>query len=126
MNENYVSGSGHYFPRKAIVTVFLGENIGFEKSGPRPAIVVSNDTNNKLSGNVAIVPLTDETNKSGKPLLKTQYRLLASKYKLKMNSIAQCEDIRSISKARIGAVIDFVQPDDMKEIDKRIKTFFQI
>ncbi|MED0737851.1 type II toxin-antitoxin system PemK/MazF family toxin [Aneurinibacillus thermoaerophilus] len=134
MNENYKGGSGHFFPRKAIVTVFLGENVGFEKSGQRPAVVVSVDSNNKSSGNVAIIPLTKEENKidktTGKPktikLLKSQYRLLKSKYKLKYNSIVQCEDIRIVSKERIGNIIDFVTDEDMKQIEKRLKYFLDL
>ncbi|QQK75196.1 type II toxin-antitoxin system PemK/MazF family toxin [Salicibibacter cibarius] len=63
INENYTGGSGHFFPRKAIVSVFFGENIGYEKSGLRPSVVVSNDANNKTSGNIAVVPLTKIENK---------------------------------------------------------------
>jgi mRNA interferase MazF len=130
INEKFIPGKGHFFPRKAIVTVLLGENIGFEKSGSaRPAICVSNDTNNQFSGNIIIVPLTDDTNKTGKgkKLTKTQYRLLKSKYpKLKCDSIVQCEDIRVVSKSRVGDVIDFVHPDDMKEIEKRLKTLLDL
>ncbi|HAJ4038280.1 MULTISPECIES: type II toxin-antitoxin system PemK/MazF family toxin [Bacillaceae] len=122
MNENYKGGSGHFFPRKSIVSVFLGENTGYEKNGNRPAIVVSVDSNNKTNGNVLIIPLTNEQNKKGK-LLKSQYMLKKSKYKLKYNSIVQCEDMRIVSKERIGNVIDFVDDDDMREIEKRLKYF---
>lgn len=134
INEKYKGGSGHFFPRSAIVSVFLGENVGYEKSGTRPAVVVSVDANNKTNGNIAVVPLTKEDNKidrtTGVPkkkrLLNSQYKLLKSKYKLKYNSIVQCEDIRIVSKARIGDVIDFVKTDDMKQIDKRLKYFFNV
>ena len=81
INNRYVGGSGHFFPRGAIVTVLFGENIGYEKSGVRPAICISNDTNNKKSGNIAVVPLTDLANKESKPLLPTQYILYMGKYK---------------------------------------------
>ncbi|MDO3409895.1 type II toxin-antitoxin system PemK/MazF family toxin [Saccharibacillus sp. CPCC 101409] len=135
INEKYTGGRGHFFPRKAIVTAFLGENVGFEKNKVRPAIVVSVDSNNQTSGNVAIVPLTKEENKidrtTGKPvskrLLASQYKLFKSKYgKLNHNSIVQCEDVRIVSKARIGDVIDFIDDADMKQISKRLKYFFGI
>ncbi|HER2159114.1 type II toxin-antitoxin system PemK/MazF family toxin [Peribacillus phoenicis] len=125
INKNYRGGRGHFFPRKAIVTVFLGENIGFEKSGMRPAVVVSVDSNNKSSGNIAVIPLTKDANKPG-ALLKSQYKLLKSKYKLNYDSIVQCEDMRIVSKARVGDVIDFVDDADMKQIEKRMKYFFDI
>ncbi len=135
INEKYTGGSGHFFPRKAIVTVLLGENVGFEKNKVRPAVVVSVDANNRSSGNIAIVPLTKEENKidrtTGKPirkrLLDSQYKLLKSNYnKLKHTSIVQCEDVRIVSKARIGDVIGFVTDSDMKQINKRLKYFFSI
>lgn len=120
LNVNYRGGSGHFFPRSAIVSVFFGENVGYEKSGMRPALVVSLDVNNKTNGNVVVVPLTKIQNKQ-RGLLNTQYLLLSSKYKLKFDSVVQCEDIRVVSKARLGDVIDFVDPADMKQIDKRLK-----
>lgn len=94
--------------------------MGYEKSGMRPALVVSLDVNNKTNGNVVVVPLTKIQNKQ-RGLLNTQYLLLSSKYKLKFDSVVQCEDIRVVSKARLGDVIDFVDPADMKQIDKRLK-----
>lgn len=115
----------HFFPRGSIVSVYLGENIGFEKGGTRPAVIVSNDMNNRASGNVVIIPLTDESNKP-KRLLPSQYRLFKSNYKLSLNSIVQCEDIRVVSKARLGNVIDFVNKEDMKNINKRIKTMLAL
>lgn len=53
-------------------------------------------------------------------------KLLKTKYKLKYDSIVQCEDIRIVSKARVGDVIDFVDKADMKQIEKRMKYFFDI
>lgn len=56
LNVNYKGGPGHFFPRSAIVSVFFGENVGFEKSGMRPAVVISVDSNNQTNGNVVVVP----------------------------------------------------------------------
>lgn len=132
INENYKGGMGHFFPRSAIVSVFLGENVGYEKSGKRPAVVVSVDSNNKSNGNVAVVPLTKSENKidkktgKKKSLLSSQYELQKAKYQLKHDSIVQCEDIRIVSKARVGNVIGFVDSEDMKSINKRIKYFFGV
>lgn len=134
MNESYEGGAGHFFPRGALVTVFLGENVGYEKAGQRPALIVSNDSNNKTSGNVLVVPLTKEENKMNKQtgmsepprLLRSQYRLSKDKYKLKHHSILQCEDMRVISKERIGTIFDFVDATDMQNIGKRLKYFVGI
>jgi len=127
INENFSGGRGHFFPRGAVRTVLFGENVGFEKSGTRPALCISNDTNNRNSGNIAVAPLTDKTNKAGKPLLSTQYVLNQSKYAfLRLDSIVQCEDIRVVSKSRIGNVIGFIDASDIRNIEKRLKTFFAL
>lgn len=129
MNEHYQGGNGHFFPRSAIVTVFFGENVGYEKSGTRPAVIVSSDISNQTSGNIVVVPLTKEQNKihgQTVKLLNSQYRLYKTKYKLNYNSIVQCEDIRVVSKERIGNVIDFVDSIDMKNINKRLKYILNI
>jgi mRNA interferase MazF len=125
INDKYNGSIGHFFPRGSVVTVFFGENVGYEKTGARPAVVLSNDTINRFSGNVLVAPLTDVANKSGKKLLSTQYVLTQKKNPfLKMDSILQCEDMRVVSKARIGDLIGFVHPDDMLQVNKRIKACF--
>lgn len=130
INENYEGGAGHFFPRRAIVNVFLGENVGHEQNGLRPAIVVSVDSNNRTHGNVAIVPLTKLQNKmrNGQvKLRKTQYILFRSKYPmLRYDSVALCEHLRVVSKARIGDLIGYVTPKDMKKIDRALRYFLAI
>jgi len=124
INERYDGSVGHFFPRGSVVTVSFGENVGFEKAGVRPALCISNDTNNRKNGNVAVIPLTDKSNKSDRQLLPTQYALFKGKYSfLRLDSIVQCEDMRIVSKARIGHVLGFVSNDDLRRIEKRLKTF---
>jgi mRNA interferase MazF len=38
----------------------------------------------------------------------------------------QCEDIRVVSKVRLGDLIQEIDNDDMKEIKKRIKRALQV
>ncbi|MGI6227811.1 MAG: type II toxin-antitoxin system PemK/MazF family toxin [Peptococcales bacterium] len=121
-------------PRKAIYGCYLGENIGFEKSGldSRPVLVVSNELVNNGSGNVVVVPLSKNIKwkdnvKNSKLRYYSHYVLYKSKYnKLNEDSAIQCEDIRVISKSRLGNLICFVEDDDMKEINKRIKYTLQV
>ncbi|EIM05326.1 transcriptional modulator of MazE/toxin, MazF [Planococcus antarcticus DSM 14505] len=126
INESYEPSKDKYIPRGRIVNVNYGENIGFEKNEERPSVVVSVNSSNQSSGNVLVVPLTKKQNKQkgGRPfrLLKSQYLLLNEKYTgLSYDSIVQCEDLRVVSKARLGDLLDTVNDDDMKEIDKRLK-----
>lgn len=125
LNESYSLGNYTFIPRGRIVNVNYGENVGFEKNLTRPSIIVSVDSSNQSSGNVLVIPMTKKTNKAkgGRPfrLLRSQYLLLKSNYTgLAFDSVVQCEDIRSVSKARLGDLLDTVTEEDMKEIDKRL------
>lgn len=125
LNEGYSLGNYTFIPRGRIVNVNYGENVGFEKNLTRPSIIVSVDSSNQSSGNVLVIPMTKKTNKAkgGRPfrLLRSQYLLLKSNYTgLAFDSVVQCEDIRSVSKARLGDLLDTVTEEDMKEIDKRL------
>lgn len=122
------------YPRGAIYACYFGENIGHEKSRleARPCIVVSNNRINYNATNIVVIPLTKEIkykNNATKTELKYEwhYVLKKSKYnKLNYDSAIQCEDIRSVSKTRLGKYICKVDIDDMDEIKKRIKKALQI
>lgn len=118
--------------RGDIYACFLGQNIGHEKSRlePRPCVVVSIDQINGRSGNIVVVPLSKNIKWADKAKKRLQYDwhyvLYKSKYKLMYDSAAQCEDIRCISKIRLGKYIDHVDPSDMKNLTKRMKRALQM
>lgn len=126
--------SGWKVQRGSIYTCYLGENIGFEKgvsTQSRPVLVVSSDDLNRKSGNVVIVPLSKNIkwkDVSKKTLqYQSHYVLYKSKYKkLEHNSAIQCEDVRVVSKSRLGSLICFIDKPDMSKISKRLKYTFQI
>ena len=122
------------YPRGAIYACYFGENIGHEKSRleARPCVIVSTNRINYNSTNVVVIPLTKEIKyKDDKAKVDLKYEwhyvLKKSKYnKLNFDSAIQCEDIRSVSKARMGRYICKVDIADMDEIRKRIKKALQI
>ncbi len=127
--------TGWFVPRGSIYGCYLGENIGYEKSGldSRPVLVISNDSFNKKSGNVIVIPLSKNIKWDKKLLPKkvlsqnSHYVLYKSKYsKLNYDSAIQCEDIKSVSKSRLGGFICFVESEDMKRIVKKLKYTLQI
>lgn len=125
LNEGYEPSKDTFIPRGRIVNVRFGENVGFEKNSKRPAVIVSVDSSNQRSGNVIVVPLTTKSRKTasgkGLRLLKSQYLLKQDKYPgLSFDSIVQCEDIRSVSKARLEDLLDTVNEEDMQQIDRRL------
>lgn len=121
------------FPRGAVYTCYMGENIGHEKSKlqARPCLIVSTDSINSRSSNVIIVPLSTNIKysdpRTGKLKYQSHYVLKKSKYNMLLkDSVVQCEDIRTVSKSRLGQLIVIIDKTDMDNIKKRLKAVLQI
>lgn len=115
------------YPRGSIYACYFGENIGHEKSRleARPCLIVSNDGINFKSSNVIVVPLSKDikykSNSTTELAYNWHYVLRKSKYtNLNYDSAVQCEDIRCVSKARMGKYITKIDIADMLEIKKRL------
>lgn len=94
--------------------IFIIENrnaYGHEQKNNRPAIIVSNDLNNKHSTTVEIVYLTTKCKKK----LPTHIEVVG-----RMLSIALCEQITTIDKSRLRDYIRTCTEQEMKEIDKAL------
>ena len=97
----------------------------------RPCVIISNNRINYNGSNVIIVPLSKtiryKENSTSELKYEWHYILKKTKYKeLNFDSSIQCEDIRCISKSRIGKYICKIDSDDMNEIRKRIKKTLQV
>lgn len=127
----------------------LGFNIGEEKNKERPVVVISNNKVNR-TGKIVVAPITDaigKINQHGLPQHNTWYLLHsnttdsnkmylpgrtvpknATQYRnLTKDSIIQCEELRSISKARLlHNKIDDLNPNDLDQLKKKIKKVFDI
>ena len=121
------------FPRGSVYACYLGENIGDEKSKlvARPCLIVSTDGINYKSSNIIVIPLSKNVKYKNGSTSELKYSwhyvLKKSKYTaLNYDSAVQCEDIRSISKARVGKFITKVDVNDMNLIRKRLKSALQI
>lgn len=121
------------YPRGSIYACYMGMNIGHEKSRleARPCLIVSTDEINRKSSNVIIVPLSNEIKykhgSSTELAYDWHYVLKKAKYnRLNYDSAVQCEDIRCVSKSRMGKFITKVRPKDMNEIKKRLKSTLQL
>lgn len=83
--------------------------VGSEQRAGRPAVVVSNDTNNEFSPTVEVVYLTTQP----KHELPTHVEI----YSLKRESIALCEQITSVAVERIGDYCGAVSNAEMSAIE---------
>lgn len=114
---------GNFLSQFDIVYVDFGKGIGDEKEGLRPCVVLSNNLINLYSKNVVVAPLTKIKNKTDKDgnihVLQSQVILDKEQYKkLLHTSIIQLEDIRSVSKERMGHFISKIKNEDQIEIKK--------
>ena len=83
--------------------------VGFEQKRTRPAIIVSNNANNRASGVVEVVYLTTADKKRPLP---THIRV-----RCHAPSIALCEQIVAVDVSRLMERIGTCSPDEMEAID---------
>lgn len=91
----------------------LSPSQGSEQGGIRPVLIVQNNVGNRYSPTTIVVPLTT---KLGKHKLPTHVCLQACG--LSHESIALCEQVRTISKLRLREKVGLIS--DMTEIDKAL------
>lgn len=86
------------------------QSIGSEQKADRPAVIVSNDANNKYSGVYEVVYMTTQP----KTDLPTHF-ITSSALR---TSTVLCEQISSVYEERIGEWIGTLTPEEMKQLDE--------
>ena len=128
----YGNGEGYYDPtagkaimntergRKMQVSIMrgdifyikrVGDETGSEQWAGRPAVIVSNEENNRESECVEVVYLTGNI----KNPLPTHVKVIA-----KIPSTALCEQITTVSKKRLGEYVKSCTAKEMREINKAL------
>jgi mRNA interferase MazF len=100
---------------------------GSEANKRRPAIVVSNDRANATAarlerGIVTVVPVTSNVTR----VFPFQVSLPAEVTGLRVDSKAQCEQIRSASVQRLGPILGRIPASIMAEIDEALRLHLQL
>jgi len=90
----------------------LNPIMGSEQGGTRPCLVVQNDVGNQHSPTVVIVPLTS----SNKGYLPIHVRVPRTGG-LITDSIALCEQVRTVDRKRLDGYIGHVDSDTMLAVD---------
>lgn len=85
--------------RGEIYYATLDPTIGAEIRKKRPVLIVSNDSNNRKSSTITILPITSNVTK----IYSFEVFLPAKLSGLKKDSKIQCQQIRTISKERINS-----------------------
>lgn len=96
----------------------LDPTIGKEIKKIRPALIVSNNANNKFSETIAVVPITSNIKK----VYPFEVLLKKSESSLPKDSKAQCQQIRTVSIERIsGKMVGRLSDPLISEINEVIK-----
>src|SRR5579875_3124107 len=81
----------------------LGTGRGHEQSGQRPVLVLSEDSfNSGLAGLLMVIPLTSKVSKSKQ--IPAHIQVNPPEGGLKTASVVLCDQLRTISKDRLGKV----------------------
>ncbi len=106
-------------PRRGdIFWVNLDPTIGSEIRKRRPAVVVSNDAANRRYHQVTVVPLTSQRVESVEPF---QLFVDAEEAGLNKDSKALAEQIRTVSKLRLGERAGRLLADTMAQLEQALR-----
>lgn len=93
----------------------FGEYVQF---GRRPVLILGNDTSNKYSGTVTVIPITARSEKEH--AIPTHVAINTG---LKTRSIILPEQIRTIPKSKlIGSCIYNITDDEQEKVENALKT----
>lgn len=127
MNDNLVKSSKIIPRRGEIWTCELGQNIGSEENKIRPVIIIQNNTGNKNSPTTIIAPISNRPKK-----IAVHIELRESDYKLEEGERNQvtgtilAEQIKVVSKVRLGRHIATVDEGFMKILDYKLKISLEL
>jgi mRNA interferase MazF len=102
--------------------VDLNPTKGHEQSGRRPALILSVDMfNHGPAGLAVVLPITGQA--KGVPF---HVRVTPPEGGLDLESYIKCEDIRSISRERLGRRMGTVSPPTLQAVEDRIRILLSL
>lgn len=106
----------NYPKRSDVWLVSLDPIIGNEIGKTRPAVIISNDLNNRYSGTITVLPVTSNT----KEIYPFETFLKKTDANIPEDSKVKCNQIRTISKERLIKYVGRISPDIIKNIEYSI------
>lgn len=104
------------YKRGEIYMADLDPVIGSEQGGIRPVLIVQNNTGNRFSPTVIVVPITSK--KKGDQPTHVQ---LGNRFGLPKNSLLLAEQPKPLDKSRLQEQIGVVDRETMAQIDMALK-----
>lgn len=107
--------------RGDVVYVNLEPKIGSETGKKRPCLIIQNNINNKYAPATIIAVITSKRRLENKKKYPTHVWINKGEGGLTIDSIIQCEQIRTIDKSRIIKKIGHLNDDFMQKVEEAIK-----
>lgn len=107
--------------RGDIVSVDLEPKIGSETGKIRPCLVIQNDVRNKHAPTTIVVVITSKRRFDNKKKYRTHVWIDKEEGNLKLDSLIQCEQIRTIDKSRIKNIIGHLDDNFMEKVEEAVK-----
>lgn len=103
--------------RGEVWTCQLGENVGSEMNKIRPVLILQNDVGNEHSATTVVAPITSKAERQ-----PTHVALNAFSFETgtDLSGVVATEQIRVISKARLGKRIGKLSEETMKKIEDAV------
>lgn len=122
MNNN-ASRDTKVIPRRGeIWTCELGQNIGSEENKIRPVIIIQNDTGNQNAPTTIVVPISNRPKKIAVHIsIRNGDFELVKGEKMEITGTVLAEQIRIVSKARLGRHVATLSDKFMQLLDSKIK-----
>lgn len=95
----------------------LSPVMGSEQGGTRPVLVVQNNTGNKHSSTVIVLPITTQFLHSDLPV---HIRLDTEEYGLSKDSVVLSEQIRTIDKMRLKSKICRINKQVLEKVERAL------
>jgi Growth inhibitor len=117
INDNVLTNLSSKPKRGEIWTCQLGKNIGSEENKIRPVVIVQNDTGNDRGPTTIVVPISHRHKKIATHIMlrETDYILEAGEENKIIGTIL-CEQIKVVSKARLGRHVATLCESFVKDI----------
>ena len=107
--------------RGDIIYVDLEPRIGSETGKIRPCLVIQNNVINEHAPTTIIVVITSKRRLENKKKYPTHVWIEKGEGNLTLDSIVQCEQIRTIDKRRIKSKIGHLDDDFMQKVEEAVK-----
>lgn len=127
MNDDSMERKSTIPKRGEIWTCELGQNIGSEENKIRPVIVIQNNTGNEKGPTTIVVPISNRQKK-----IKVHIQLRETDYVLvkgeaqKVTGTVLCEQIKVVSKVRLGRHIATLKDEFVKILDIKLKNSLEL